>query len=211
MTDKSPRCTLQVVEKGIPPLRQPGFLSESNCNNTGMSPTMSLKAYVEEQAQSVIERHRYHDPEEAFMACSPAISGLGARLDDIACFQTNVRIDADLRGTAWAREKGIKDPDHAWHWVLAVPEVGIVDVTGAQFGKRPLRIFEVVPPGWALVRRVKASALAPDPVDVWAQLCSGDPVSAFQAFEALMNVDQMSIGKIVSEGPETTRKGKEEA
>ena len=82
--------------------------------------------------------------------------------------------------------------------MLTVPDVGIVDVTGAQFGKRPLRIFEVVPLGWALVRSVKASALAPDPVDVWPQLCSGDPVSASPAFEALLNVDQKSVGKTLT-------------
>ena len=157
---------------------------------------MNLKTYVKEQAQSIVEKHRYHDPEEAFMACSPAVSGLQAHLGDVVSYQTNVRIDADLRGTAWARGKN--NPDHAWHWVLTVPDVGIVDVTGAQFGKRPLRIFEVVPLGWALVRSVKASALAPDPVDVWPQLCSGDPVSASPAFEALLNVDQKSVGKTLT-------------
>jgi len=139
------------------------------------------------------------------MACSPAVSGLQAHLGDVVSYQTNVRIDTDLEGTAWARGKN--DPDHAWHWVLTVPEVGVVDATGAQFGKRPLRIFEVVPPGWALVRSVKASAIAPDPVDVWDQLCSGDPVPASPAFEALLNVNQKSVGRTLSKAPEQSPEG----
>jgi len=119
-----------------------------------------LEKLVREQAHKVISDGRYHIPYNAYSSCTEATIALQNRLGDFVSYQVTVKATDVPEGCPWEKD-ALGRPQYVWHTVLAVPKVGIVDPTGAQFNREVLRVMNVPPAHWRLVKSVKGSEPAP--------------------------------------------------
>jgi hypothetical protein len=111
---------------------------------------------IQSAAWSVVERWGYWDPEEAYCRCVPATERLQERLTpEFVVFRLGVITENQFAEQLFERENRT-EKERLWHAVCYVPNVGAVDVTGAQFGKKPIRILSSMPDCWVSVTEVMA-------------------------------------------------------
>lgn len=102
-----------------------------------------------DEAEKVVERFGYQDPEEAYCQCCVGVRKLADWLTpEFIAFPVGGRTKNRLLDNELF---GVEDADlseQAWHAACLVPTVGVVDVTGAQFGHDPVRIIEDMSAEW---------------------------------------------------------------
>jgi hypothetical protein len=151
--------------------------------------------YVWQVARRIAREKGYHDPEEAYCQCWIAARELEAQLGDLVTYRVETQVEEVPHTSLWFKKLSVSPrPRHLWHWVVAVPQVGIVDITGAQLDRKPVRIFQSKPENWTATRSVKNEGIGPSPLDVDAQFCSGDPLPAGRSYSALLSVEQEMRG-----------------
>jgi hypothetical protein len=171
-----------------------------------------LPEYVRHCAERVVEDGNYSDPEHALFACSIATDLLGENMTElnVVSFEVEVRVTEIPPQSLWARSEETADnSEFLWHYVLAVPRVGIVDMTGSQLGRPPLRILEEPPDCWDKTRRINPKGVAPSVASVHRKLVGGSLEDAKWTFKTLMEARQtkntkadgpLSSGRPINEG-----------
>lgn len=137
-----------------------------------------------DQVVRIARRYVHTDPDEAQGACLRASHKLQKALDR-GSFLVKVSVSFSGSGPDRAPQPTVSH-ERMWHWVLTVPAIGIVDVTGAQFGRAPLRVLTQPPDAWEWVDHIEASAQAPPPGQVWSLFNLDGRVAAQFAFDRLL-------------------------
>lgn len=163
------------------------------CASTGsdLREGESLRRTVETVLAVVVSTHGYRCGRQAYGQCAKAAREVQRRLAGVPSYRVEVKVTDVPDRCPWSDD--VQRPDHprfVWHYVLAVPGVGIADPTGSQFGRPAPRLLEDVPPWWTLVRTVKSSPAATPRSDISIRFDSGDPVGAQWAFEKLLEGGQ---------------------
>lgn len=148
-----------------------------------------LKRLVQYKACRIIENRGYDKPENACGDCVNAVVDFVLELKGAVSFVVEVQVDRDLEETPWG-DKNF-NYEGVWHCVAAIPEIGIVDITGSQFKEPPLRIMNEVPESWKVVRRVERTPYAPKQVCDWMEIGSdNNSYEPTEVFKELLNVNQ---------------------
>lgn len=154
-----------------------------------MAPTVKnkLQEDVATALNVVVSRSGYRRARRAYGQCAKATREVQQELAGVPSYRVEVKVTDIPDGCPWsedAPEPG--HPEYVWHYVLAVPGVGIADATGSQLGRRAPRLLGDVPPCWTLIRTVKGSPAAPSRSEISVRFDSGDPVDAEWGFKKLL-------------------------
>lgn len=152
-----------------------------------------LTKRVLEVANELINENGYDKTEEAYSQCRTASNKLQEKLCGLVSFKTEVRLTKDLTNTPW--DSTIPS---IWHWVLVVPMVGIVDVTGKQFNESAVRVLGSCPDHWEEVKTIEGSSVSPDMSSLFSvkDYKEGEDKHVFEAeyaLDKLLGVDQVEI------------------
>lgn len=153
----------------------------------GLTEGKALRKRVETALAIVVNAHGYRCGRQAYGQCAEATRELQRHLAGVPSYRVEVKVTEVPDHCPWSEDAQRPDhPRYVWHYVLAVPGVGIADATGSQFGRQAPRLLETIPPWWSLVRTVKSSPAAKPRSEISIRFDSGDPVGATWAFDKLL-------------------------
>jgi hypothetical protein len=138
-------------------------------------------------AVSVVQERGFSDPHRAMGDCGVATRVLQSRLEPLPSYRFETRVECLPDGCPWREESDGPAVTFAWHMMLAVPMVGIVDASGAQFLRSTPRVLREVPVWWDGLVGIEPSDQAPCPSTLDSSFVTEAPVEVSRGLALLLH------------------------